>query len=131
MARNGCVVKDTLTHLFEKNEPFAQAIIRVFKRRLDTDNVIKYLNDEDVEIIIQVIGVRFEINDPYICVIAKLIKKDLNFILSQLQKNEIKRDCLNYAKKYQIKSEVILNKYDNKQSGLFKDLLVSSIQRQN
>ena len=30
--------------LFEKNEPFAQAIIRVFKRRLDTDNVIKYLN---------------------------------------------------------------------------------------
>ena len=36
---------------------------------------------------------------------------------------------INYAKKYQIKSEIILNKYDNKQSGLFKDLLVSSIQR--
>ena len=48
-----------------------------------------------------------------------------------LKKNEIKRDCLNYAKKYQIKSEIILNKYDNKQSGLFKDLLVSSIQRKN
>ena len=30
--------------LFKKNEPFAQAIIRVFKRRVDTDNVIKYLN---------------------------------------------------------------------------------------
>ena len=58
-------------------------------------------------------------------------KKDLNLILSQLKKNEIKRDCLSYAKKYQIKSEIILNKYDNKQSGLFKDLLVSSIQRKN
>ena len=58
-------------------------------------------------------------------------QKDLNFILSQLQKNEIKIDCLNYAKKYQIKSEVILNKYDNKQSRLLKDLLVSSIKRQN
>ena len=58
-------------------------------------------------------------------------QKDLNLILSKLKKNEIKRDCLNYAKKYQIKSEIILNKYDNKQSGLFKDLLVSSIQRKN
>ena len=58
-------------------------------------------------------------------------QKDLNLILSQLKKNEIKRDCLNYAKKYQIKSEIILNKYNNKQSGLFKDLLVSSIQRKN
>ena len=48
-----------------------------------------------------------------------------------MKKNGIKRDCLNYAKKYQIKSEIILNKYNNKQSGLLKDLLVSSIQRQN
>ena len=30
--------------LFESNEPFAQAIVRVFKRRVDIDNVIKYLN---------------------------------------------------------------------------------------
>ena len=30
--------------LFQNNEPFAQAIIRVFKRRVDIDNVIKYLN---------------------------------------------------------------------------------------
>jgi hypothetical protein len=58
-------------------------------------------------------------------------QKDLNLILSQLKKNDIKRDCLNYAKNYQIKSEIILNKYNNKQSGLFKDLLVSSIQRRN
>ena len=44
------------------------------------DNYFKQLESdkdiEGVEIIIQVIGVRFEINDPYICVIAKLIKKD-------------------------------------------------------
>ena len=58
-------------------------------------------------------------------------QKDLNLILSQLKKNEIKRDCLNYAKKYQIKSDIILNRYNNKQSGLLKDLLVSSIQRKN
>ena len=56
---------------------------------------------------------------------------DVDVEISKLKKNEIKRDCLNYAKKYQIKSEIILNKYDNKQSGLFKDLLVSSIQRKN
>ena len=52
-------------------------------------------------------------------------------MLSQLKKKEIKRDCLDFAKKYQIKSEIMLNKYNNKQSGLFKDLLVSSIQRKN
>jgi len=58
-------------------------------------------------------------------------QKDLKFILSQLEKNEIKRDCLNYSKKYQVKSEIILKKYNNKQSGLLKDLLVSSILRKN
>ena len=62
---------------------------------------------------------------------SKRNQKDLNLILSQLKKYGIKRDCLNYAKKYQIKSDIILNKYNNKQSGLLKDLLVSSIQRQN
>ncbi len=58
-------------------------------------------------------------------------QKDLNFTFSQLEKYEIKKDCLNYAKKYQIKSEIILNNYNNKQSKLLKDLLVSSIKRQN
>ena len=58
-------------------------------------------------------------------------QKDLKFISSQLEKNEIKRDCLNYSKKYQVKSEIILNKYKNKQSGLLKYLLVSSILRKN
>ena len=58
-------------------------------------------------------------------------QKDLKFISSQLEKNEIKRDCFNYSKKYQVKSEIILKKYNNKQSGLLKDLLVSSILRKN
>ena len=43
----------------------------------------------------------------------------------------VKKDCLVYAKKYQIKSENILGKYNNKQSKLLKDLLVSSIKRQD
>jgi len=78
-----------------------------------------------------------KVSKPDYMIIKKLFtknkrnQKDLNLILSQLKKNEIKRDCLNYAKKYQIKSEIILNKYNNKQSVLFKDLLVSSIQRKN
>ena len=58
-------------------------------------------------------------------------QKDFNFIFSQLKKYEIKKDCLLYAKKYQIKSENILGKYNNKQSKLLKDLLVSSIKRQD
>ena len=58
-------------------------------------------------------------------------QKDLKLISSQLEKNEIKRDCLNYSKKYQVKSEIILKKYNNKQSGLLKDLLVGSILRKN
>ena len=58
-------------------------------------------------------------------------QKDFNFTFSQLEKYEIKNDCLVYAKKYQIKSENILGKYNNKQSKLLKDLLVSSIKRQD
>ena len=58
-------------------------------------------------------------------------QKDFNFTFSQLVKYEIKKDCLVFAKKYQIKSENILDKYDNKQSKLLKDLLVSSIKRQD
>ena len=58
-------------------------------------------------------------------------QKDFNFAFSQLEKYEIKKDCLVYAKKYQIKSENILDKYNNKQSKLLKDLLFSSIKRQD
>ena len=58
-------------------------------------------------------------------------QKDFNFTFSQLEKYEIKKDCLVFAKKYLIKSESILVKYNNKQSKLLKDLLVSSIERQD
>ena len=58
-------------------------------------------------------------------------QKDFNFIFSQLEKYKIKKDCLVYAKKYQIKSEDILSKYKNNQSKLLKELLVSSIKRQD
>ena len=58
-------------------------------------------------------------------------QKDFNFTFGQLEKYEIKKDCLFYAKKYQIKSENVLGKYNNKQSKLLKDLLVSSINRQD
>ena len=58
-------------------------------------------------------------------------QKDFNFTFGQLEKYEIKKDCLFYAKKYQIKSENVLGKYNNKQSKLLKDLLVSSIKRQD
>ena len=59
--------------------------------------------------------------------VAKRLSKN-GFEVLAIDKNKSR---LNYAKKYQIKSEIILNKYKNKQSGLLKDLLVSSIQRQN
>ena len=58
-------------------------------------------------------------------------QKDFNFTLNQLVKYEIKKDCLVFAKKYQIKSENVLDKYHNKQSKLLKDLLASSIKRQD
>ena len=113
-----------------------------------TDDILDYFGDKKIG---KEIGKDFmegKVTLPIILLLKKVSKtdsieikklftknkrnqKDLNLILSQLKKNGIKRDCLNYAKKYQIKSEIILNKYNNKQSGLLKDLLVSSIQRQN
>ena len=113
-----------------------------------TDDILDYFGDKKIG---KEIGKDFmegKVTLPIILLLKKVSKlnsikikklftknkrnqKDLNLILSQLKKNGIKRDCLNYAKKYQIKSDIILNKYNNKQSGLLKDLLVSSIQRQN
>jgi len=58
-------------------------------------------------------------------------QKDFNYICNQLKKYEIKKDCFNYAKKYKIKSEIMLSKYNNKQSKLLKELLVSSMERQD
>ena len=58
-------------------------------------------------------------------------QKDFNYTFNQLKKYEIKKDCFNYAKKYKIKSEIMLSKYNNKQSKLLKELLVSSMERQD
>ena len=72
--------------------------IFVAKEHHIKDNYFKELESnkeiENLEIIVQVIGIRFEINDPYICVIAKLIKKD----------NENKKDEEN-KKKIEIHEE--------------------------
>ena len=40
----------------------------------------KYFNNikENMKIVIIVIGIRYELNDPYICAIGKLIEKDRN-----------------------------------------------------
>ena len=59
--------------------------------------------------------------------VAKRLSKN-GFEVLAVEKN---KSHLNYAKKYQIKSENILDKYNNKQSKLLKDLLVSSIKRQD
>ena len=58
-------------------------------------------------------------------------QKDLNFTMSQLESFGIKEYCIEYAQKFQKKSEIILNGFNNKQSKLLKELIVSSIERQN
>ena len=58
-------------------------------------------------------------------------QKDLNFTMSQLESFRIKEYCIEYARKFQKKSEIILNGFNNKQSKLLKELMVSSIERQN
>lgn len=67
-------------HAQVKEKDVTPLHVFVAKEHHIKDNYFKQLESdkdiEGVEIIIQVIGVRFEINDPYICVIAKLIKKD-------------------------------------------------------
>ena len=58
-------------------------------------------------------------------------QKDLNFTMSHLERFGIKEYCIEYARKFQKKSEIILNGFNNKQSKLLKELMVSSIERQN
>jgi len=45
----------------------------------DHHNTDKYFNTvkENMDIVIKVIGVRYELNDPYICVIGQLIEKTI------------------------------------------------------
>jgi len=56
-------------------------------------------------------------------------KKDLKVVTKLLQKFEIEKECLEYAEKISIKSINILNKFENKQSKLLKELLITSIKR--
>src|SRR5210317_1280074 len=58
-------------------------------------------------------------------------QKDFIFTINLLKRFEIKKYCLNYTKKFQKKSEIILNDFNNKQSKLLKELLINSIERQN
>jgi hypothetical protein len=61
--------------------------VTVFIAR-DHHNTDKYFNSikENMDIVIKVIGVRYELNDPYICVIGQLVEKRLE----QVKKPRIK-----------------------------------------
>jgi hypothetical protein len=58
-------------------------------------------------------------------------QKDFIFTMNLLKRFEIKKYCLNYTKKFQKKSEIILNDFNNKQSKLLEELMINSIERQN
>ena len=58
-------------------------------------------------------------------------QKDFIFTMNLLKRFEIKKYCLNYTKKFQKKSEIILNDFNNNQSKLLKELMINSIERQN
>ena len=57
--------------------------------------------------------------------------KELKEIIKLLQKYEIEQECREYAEKISVKSLSILNKFENKQSQLLKELLITSIKRKN
>jgi hypothetical protein len=52
--------------------------VTVFIAR-DHHNTDKHFNTikENMDIVIKVIGIRYELNDPYICVIGQLVEKKL------------------------------------------------------
>ena len=45
---------------------------------------------EEMKILVKVIGIRFELNDPYICVISKLIKPETDEKTGGVKKKKIK-----------------------------------------
>ena len=61
----------------------------------------------------------------------KRTKKDLKEVIQLLQKYEIEQECREYAEKISVKSLNILNKFENKQSQLLRELLITSIKRSN
>lgn len=67
--------------------------ITVFVAR-DHHNMDKYFQSitEDTKILVKVIGIRYELNDPYICVLAKLMKDNIG---NTTQKIKMKKQPIN------------------------------------
>lgn len=65
--------------------------VTVFIAR-DHHNTDRYFNSikENTEILVKVIGVRYELNDPYICVIGKLLEKRIEENDKEKEKPRIK-----------------------------------------
>lgn len=69
--------------------------VTVFVAR-DHHNMDRYFQSiqENTKILVKVIGIRYELNDPYICVLAKLLKDDAENIAAP-QKIRIKKRPIN------------------------------------
>tara|TARA_B100000965_G_scaffold404447_1_gene435217 strand:+ start:1030 stop:2028 length:999 start_codon:yes stop_codon:yes gene_type:complete len=61
----------------------------------------------------------------------KRTQNDFKILILLLKKYKIEMECINYAEKISVKSFKILNNFQNKQSELFKELLITSIKRKN
>ena len=69
--------------------------VTVFVAR-DHHNMDRYFQSikENSKILVKVIGIRYELNDPYICVLAKLLKEDVN-MMGAPSKIKIKKNPIN------------------------------------
>ena len=69
--------------------------VTVFVAR-DHHNMDRYFQSikEDTKILVKVIGIRYELNDPYICVLAKLLKED-DVMMNAPMKMKIKKQPIN------------------------------------
>jgi DNA-directed RNA polymerase subunit E'/Rpb7 len=69
--------------------------VTVFVAR-DHHNMDRYFQSiqENTKILVKVIGIRYELNDPYICVLAKLLKDDAETTAAP-QKIKIKKQPIN------------------------------------
>ena len=61
----------------------------------------------------------------------KRTKKEFKNTIQLLDKYDIEKECKDYAQKISIRSYKILNKFKNKQSKLLKELLMTSLIREN
>ena len=69
--------------------------VTVFVAR-DHHNMDRYFQSikENTKILVKVIGIRYELNDPYICVLAKLLKEDAD-MMGPPSKIKIKKNPIN------------------------------------